>query len=88
MPEICRFYGIIIYMYYEEGKHGEPHFHAKYAENKASIAIKTGKVLDGSLPPGKMKLVREWLKLHRNELEKNWQLVQKNEKWVKINPLK
>lgn len=87
MPEICRFYGIIIYMYYEEGKHDEPHFHAKYGGDNASIAIETGKVLAGALPPGKMKRVQAWLKLHRGELQKNWQLVQKNEKWVRIAPL-
>ena len=58
MPEICRFYGIVIKMYFAD--HAPPHFHAEYAEHEARIAINNLGVLSGDLPPRAMGLVVEW----------------------------
>ncbi len=58
MPEICRFYGIVIAIFYSE--HNPPHFHARYTDQKASISIRDLAVMEGSLPPRAMGLVTEW----------------------------
>ena len=63
MPEISRFYGIVIKMYFAD--HAPPHFHAEYAEYEARIAIGSLAVLSGNLPPRAMGLVAEWTTLHR-----------------------
>jgi len=55
MPEICRFYGIVIKMYFAD--HAPPHFHAEYAEHEARIAIDSLAVISGKLPPRAMGLV-------------------------------
>ncbi len=89
MPSISMFYGIIIYMYYRDGrKRHQAHFHAYYGGKNASIAIKTGEILSGSLPPAKMKLVQAWLELHRDELQADWKLVSNGEMPFKIEPLR
>lgn len=59
MPEICRFYGIVITMYFAD--HSPPHFHAEYAEYEARIAIENLTVVSGTLPPRAMGLVAEWV---------------------------
>lgn len=66
MPEVSRFYGIIIQIYY--GDHPPPHFHAFYAEHSAKIAIETLQVIDGSLPKRALELVLDWTTLHQQEL--------------------
>ena len=66
MPEISRFYGIVIQIYY--GDHAPPHFHALYAGHTVKIAIATLALLDGSLPPRALQLTREWAALHQQEL--------------------
>ena len=66
MPEISRFYGIIIAMYYNE--HNPPHFHAKYGEFTAEIDITTLQIFKGELPKRARTLVLEWADEHRNEL--------------------
>ena len=71
MPEISRFLGIIITMYFDE--HNPPHFHVKYNEYRASIEIKTLNVLVGLLPAKVRGLVEEWAELHREELLQMWQ---------------
>ena len=65
MPEISKFYGIIIYMYIDD--HNPPHFHVWYDDYEAEITIKDG-VVTGSLPRRALRLVYEWLDLHRDEL--------------------
>ncbi len=72
-------------MYYEE--HGRPHFHARYAEHDASIAIDTLAILQGSLPSKTLALVREWTKLHREELQANWERARKEQPLLSIEPL-
>ena len=85
MPEICRFLGIVISMYYKE--HAPPHFHAKYAGQRAAFSINELKVIEGSLPKRIISLVLEWAFEHRNELLEDWQLAQKREDLKKIAPL-
>ncbi|OHB88650.1 MAG: transcriptional regulator [Planctomycetes bacterium RIFCSPHIGHO2_12_FULL_52_36] len=86
MPEISRFYGISIYMYFRE--HKPPHFHAVYGENGALISIETLGLVSGWLPPRVMGLVVEWASLHKEELKRNWGKACNHQKPDKIEPLK
>ena len=85
MPEISRFFGIIIRMYVSE--HAPAHFHAIYQESEAAIAIETGAVLAGNLPPRVLGFVQEWRALHVDELIANWQHAMTDGKFAKIKPL-
>ena len=85
MPEISRFYGIIIYMYMNE--HNPPHFHVWYEEYKAIITINDG-VITGSLPRRALNMVYDWLDLHKEELLANWERLKELESPIKIEPLK
>ncbi len=71
MPEISRFLGIIISMYFDD--HNPPHFHVQYNEYRASIDIKNLNIADGSLPAKVRGLVEEWAELHRDELLIMWE---------------
>lgn len=86
MPRISAFYGIVIEMYFRD--HPPPHFHALYGGEKAKIEIATGEVLRGSLSPRTLRLVREWLDLHRAELELNFERLVNEEQAYRIEPLK
>ncbi|MGI8731108.1 MAG: DUF4160 domain-containing protein [Solirubrobacteraceae bacterium] len=86
MPRLSYFYGIKIAMFWREHNHPVAHFHAEYGEHRASIAV-DGTVLAGSLPPRALRLVLEWVELHRAELLTNWELVQRLEPLVPIDPL-
>ena len=70
MPEICRFYGIVIRMYFAD--HPPPHFHASYGDHTAQIEIATMRVLAGSLPPRALGLVMEWAAVRRADLNRAW----------------
>ncbi len=85
MPEICRFYGIIIAMFFDE--HNPPHFHARYGRNKVAIDIRTLRVLDGKMPTRAIKMVREWASQHQQELMESWDLARANQQPKKIKPL-
>lgn len=85
MPEISRFYGIIIYMYMSE--HNPPHFHVWYENYKAIITIKDG-IITESLPRRALNLVYEWLDIHKDELLENWNRLANFETPQKIEPLK
>lgn len=85
MPEISRFFGIIIFMYFDE--HNPPHFHAKYGENRAVISIHELKVLEGRLPKRALSLILEWANEHRDELLNNWNRLQTTGEYSKIAPL-
>ncbi len=85
MPEISRFLGIIVYMYFNE--HNPPHFHAEYNEYKASINIETLGVMNGKLPPKVLSLVVEWAMEHQDELRANWNNLKATGKYQKIQPL-
>ena len=84
MPEVCSFYGIIISMY--PGDHNPPHFHVRYNEFRAIIEIETGNVI-GEMPNRALKIVFEWLDIHKKELMDNWNKLQKGKSVVKIKPL-
>jgi hypothetical protein len=86
MPEISRFYGIVIAMFYSE--HGPPHFHARYGREKVAIDIRTLEVLEGRLPPRALGLVLEWAALHQDELVQDWELAREEQPPVKIEPLR
>ncbi len=83
MPEISRFYGIIIKMYFRKSEHNPPHFHALYGEYIAEIDIHTLDVIVGDLPVRALNLVKEWANLHKNELLAIWE----NQVFNKIAPL-
>lgn len=85
MPEISRFLGIIIYMYFNE--HNPPHFHAEYNEHKASINIATLGLMEGKLPSKVMSLVVEWAQEHQDELLNNWKNIKETGQYNKIKPL-
>ncbi len=86
MPELCRFFGIIIRMYFDD--HGPPHFHALYGGDEALIDIDTLAVLEGRLPPRAQGLVVEWGAQHRGELREAWERARRLEPLGKIDPLK
>ena len=85
MPELSRFLGIIIAMYFND--HNPPHFHVIYNEYDAEIEIKTLAVLGGKLPPRVLGLAMEWAELHKDELMDNWNLLQAGKEYIKIEPL-
>jgi hypothetical protein len=82
MPEISRFYGIIIYMFFNN--HNPPHFKVKYSEFEANILIENGSILNGDLPISKLKLVAAWAEIHKEELLEMWNL----KDFHKIEPLR
>ncbi|SFF08373.1 DUF4160 domain-containing protein [Nitrosomonas sp. Nm166] len=85
LPEISRFFGIIIAMYYND--HSPPHFHAKYGGDQASIRIDNGQILEGKLGTRALRLVEEWRTLHQTELLDDWKCAQAREPLNMIDPL-
>ncbi len=85
MPTICRFYGIVIQMYFTD--HGPPHFHVIYNDYKAVVAIRDFSLLQGDLPPKALGLVVEWARLHQDELLKDWNLATQMKGLEPIAPL-
>ena len=81
MPEICRFLGIIITMYFDE--HNPPHFHVRYNEYRASVEIQSINVMAGAIPAKVRGLVEEWAELHQQELLRMW----KTQEFHKVDPL-
>ena len=86
MPEICRFYGIVIKMYFND--HLPSHFHALYGEYEARISIDTLAVIEGKLPPRAMGLVTEWATIHQEELRAAWIRARDLEQPGRIEPLR
>ena len=86
MPELCRFFGIIIQMYGND--HEPPHFHVVYNEYHAIIEIETGEILQGSLPSKQLKFVQVWASIHTTELNDNFiSLTAEVQTFNKIKPL-
>jgi len=85
MPELSRFLGMSIAMYFKD--HNPPHFHVLYNEYDAEIEINTLAILDGKLPPRILGLALEWAEMHKEELLDDWNLIQKTGKFNKIQPL-
>lgn len=85
MPEISRFYGIVIRMYFDD--HNPPHFHAAYGGKEALVNINTLAVFAGELSPRATGLVAEWASLHEDELMAAWEKAKRLEPMGKIAPL-
>ena len=73
MPEITRFYGIVIKMFFKPKEHEPSHIHALYGEYMGEINILTGEMITGDLPAKALDLVQEWLADHKNELQEMWE---------------
>ena len=86
MPEISRFFGIVIKMFYDD--HNPPHFHAEYGDEKVLIDIRTLSVFAGQLSPRGMGLVVEWATLHQQELLLDWEKARAHQELEKIAPLR
>ena len=85
MPEVSHFFGIIISMNYRD--HAPPHFHVRYAGQKALIGIESLALLRGSLSPRVFGMVMEWAALHQAELHENWGRARQQAPLIKIAPL-
>jgi len=85
MPELSRFYGIIIRMFYAD--HAPPHFHAVYQGEEIKVNINTLEVIEGDMTRRAQALVLEWAALHRTELQQAWELTSANKEPSKIAPL-
>ena len=86
MPRISAFYGVVIYMYWNERDHPVAHFHAYHAGRRASVAL-DGTVLAGSLEPRALQFVREWAQLRDEEIQANWDRARRSEPLLSIEPL-
>ena len=84
MPEISRFHGIIVFMNYRE--HEPPHFHARYQTQEVLIEIETG-IVEGRMSKRELRLLFEWLDLHREALMENWQRARERRPLEKLPPL-
>ena len=88
MPELSRFFGIIIRMYMEAGApHHIPHFHAYYQDDVAVFSLDPVDLIAGSLPRRQRRLVEAWAELHQAELAGNWQRLQSGQPPLPIAPL-
>lgn len=85
MPEISRFFGIIITINYND--HNPPHFHVRYGNQKALVSIENLSIVEGKLTPRVLGLVVEWAALHQSELQNNWELARQQQPLQKIQPL-
>jgi len=85
MPEVSRFFGIVIRMYFDD--HNPPHFHAFYGESEAQIGIESITLLNGVLPNRAASMVFEWAALHQRELMQNWRRLHNDEAVERIEPL-
>ena len=88
MPEICRFFGIVIRMYVEpQAPHHRPHFHAYYQEDVGVYAIDKIELIAGQLPRRQHRLVKAWAELHQRELLADWERLQSGRIPLRIDPL-
>lgn len=88
MPELSRFYGIIIRMFVETGgQHHRSHFHAYYGDDVAIYTLSPIELMAGSLPRRQRRLVEAWAELHEVELLADWQLLQSGQVSLPIAPL-
>ncbi len=88
MPELSRFYGIVIKMIYnDDDKHHKPHVHVYYGEYEASIGL-DGEVLEGRMPLKQVRMVSGWMAVHEDELYEAWNNAVRNKTFKKIEPLR
>jgi hypothetical protein len=89
MPRVSSFYGITIWMYYNEDPHyGRPHFHARHGVSEASVDIDRLVIIAGNLPRQAGRLVVEWAIAHRPELRENWNRARAHGPLMPIEPLR
>ena len=89
MPSISMFYGIVVYLYYmDNNQHHLPHIHAKYQNDEVIVSISDGNILEGNLPPNKLKLLLAWMEIHNEDLIADWNLAVEGQKPYKIDPLR
>ncbi|MCP4427036.1 MAG: DUF4160 domain-containing protein [Chloroflexi bacterium] len=88
MPEISRFYGIIITMYYEFGRHQQPHFHARHGDYRASFTIAPPTLLAGAIPRRQLNMILAWAEIHEAELLENWHRIEREQLLQKIEGLR
>ena len=89
MPVISMFYGIIVSLHFrDDRRHKRPHINARYQNCEAVVSIPTGSVLDGRLPPAKIRLLSAWIEIHKDELMADWELAVTGQQPYKIEPLK
>jgi hypothetical protein len=84
MPEISRFFGIRVEMFYDD--HSPPHFHARHEGDRAAFTLE-GALLQGTLSSQAQRLIVEWAALHQAELFKNWELAENHLPLQRIPPL-
>lgn len=88
MPEISRFYGLVIKLLYnDEEQHHKPHVHVKYGEYKASVGL-DGEVLAGQIPVKQYRMLAAWLVIHEEELYRAWNLAVAGKPFDKVDPLR
>lgn len=85
MPQISRFFGIIILMYYDD--HNPPHFHARYSGQECIIRIDNLTVIEGKIPQRALQMVIEWATLRQTELSENWERAKALQSLDNIEPL-
>jgi len=84
MPVICRFFGIVVFMFWRD--HMPAHFHAKYQDQEITVEIESGRI-KGVMGPKATALIQEWRELRKDELLENWRLAQQNKSMRAIAPL-
>jgi hypothetical protein len=87
MPEVSRFYGIVIRLFYEFERHQQPHFHAAYGEYQASFTIDPPALLAGAMPRKQQHLILAWAELRQEELLENWRNAEQQLPMAKIEGL-
>ena len=88
MPELSRFFGIIVRMFAEPSeRHRTPHFHAYYQEHVTVFSISPVALIAGSIPQRQQRLVEAWAELHQDELLADWQRLQSGQSPEPIDPL-
>jgi uncharacterized protein DUF4160 len=88
VPELSRFFGVIVRMFAEpQAPHHSPHFHAYYQNSVAVYSIEPLALIAGSLPVRQRRLVEAWAELHQPELSRDWELLQEGRRPLPIAPL-
>ncbi len=88
MPELCRFYNIVIKMIYGDNtQHNKPHFHVYFAEYRAAVGV-DGELIAGKLPVKQLRMVQAWAAIHEDELYQAWNNAVRNIPFDKIEPLR
>ncbi|MCL2139928.1 MAG: DUF4160 domain-containing protein [Treponema sp.] len=83
MPDISRFYGLVVKMFFSKAEHNPPHIHVSYGECAGVISLDSGEMLEGDLPPRAFSILKEWFGLHKNELLEIWN----SQQFKKLPPL-